>query len=102
MPEQRPSSMPASGAVGRRAFLAGGTAAVVGGTVAGRAFGRTRHWWRPLRDLTEPLSSQREALRVLGRTRMRVPDSLPEASLAAGTDTIPAIEHVVVLMLENH
>jgi phospholipase C len=33
---------------------------------------------------------------------MRVPDSLPNASLAGGTDTIPEIEHVVVLMLENH
>ena len=102
MPHQRPSSMPGSGAIGRRAFLAGGTAAVVGGTVVGRAVGRSRHWWQPVRDLTQPLSSQREALRVLGRTRMRMPDSLPNPSLAAGTDTIPAIEHVVVLMLENH
>ena len=33
---------------------------------------------------------------------MRVPDSLPNRALAAGTDTIPEIEHVVVLMLENH
>ncbi|HEY2161128.1 MAG TPA: alkaline phosphatase family protein [Solirubrobacteraceae bacterium] len=48
------------------------------------------------------MSSQREALQVLGNTRMRLPDSLPNAALAAGTDTIPQIEHVVVLMLENH
>ncbi len=102
MPEQEPISTSSSGAVGRRTFLAGGTAAVLGATTAGQALGRTRHWWRPARDLTQPLSSQREALRVLGRTRMRVPDSLPNSSLAVGTDTIPEIEHVVVLMLENH
>jgi phospholipase C len=33
---------------------------------------------------------------------MRLPDSVPNAALAAGTDTLPEIEHVVVLMLENH
>ena len=33
---------------------------------------------------------------------MRLPGSLPHAALPAGTDTIPEIEHVVVLMLENH
>jgi phospholipase C len=45
---------------------------------------------------------QREALRVLGRRSIRLPDSLPNASLPAGTDTLPEIEHVVILMLENH
>ena len=39
---------------------------------------------------------------MLGRARMRLPDSLPNPSLAVGTDTIPQIDHVVVLMLENH
>ncbi|MDQ6729222.1 MAG: hypothetical protein M3022_02665 [Actinomycetota bacterium] len=32
---------------------------------------------------------------------MRHPDSRPAAALFAGTDTMPGIEHVVVLMLEN-
>ncbi|MCU1493760.1 MAG: Phosphoesterase family protein [Acidimicrobiaceae bacterium] len=39
---------------------------------------------------------------MLGRSSLRLPGSLPDASLPAGTDTLPGIEHVVVLMLENH
>ncbi len=61
-----------------------------------------RAWWQPALDVTQPSASQVEALRVLGRTRMRLPDSLPNEAMAAGTDTIPEIEHVVVLMMENH
>ncbi|HLK00645.1 MAG TPA: alkaline phosphatase family protein [Streptosporangiaceae bacterium] len=33
---------------------------------------------------------------------VRVPGSLPYPSLPAGTDTIPQVEHIVVLMMENH
>ena len=33
---------------------------------------------------------------------MRLPGSLAHPALPAGTDTLPEIEHVVVLMLENH
>ena len=33
---------------------------------------------------------------------LRQPGSLPYPELPAGTDTIPQIEHVVVLMMENH
>lgn len=33
---------------------------------------------------------------------MRMPGSLPHPALEAGTETIPEIEHVVVLMMENH
>jgi phospholipase C len=33
---------------------------------------------------------------------LRQPDSLPYPRLPAGTDTIPQIEHIVVLMMENH
>ena len=36
------------------------------------------------------------------RGRLLGPDSLPHPHLPAGTDTIPKIEHVVVLMMENH
>jgi phospholipase C len=42
------------------------------------------------------------ALRVLGRTTLRSPDSRPAPQLPVGTDTLPGIEHVVILMLENH
>src|SRR5215469_6207977 len=49
----------------------------------------------------------------MGRTRDRAmtteapvarrqPGSLPYPDLAAGTDTIPKIEHIVVLTMENH
>jgi phospholipase C len=43
-----------------------------------------------------------QALSVLGRTQLRLPDSLPDPSLPLGTDTIPEIGQVVVLMMENH
>ncbi len=33
---------------------------------------------------------------------LRKPNSLPYPHLPAGTDTIPQIEHIVVLMMENH
>ena len=39
---------------------------------------------------------------MLGKTRMRLPDAVPNAAVATGTDTLPEIEHVVVLMMENH
>jgi phospholipase C len=86
----------------RRTFLVEGASTIAAGTIAGRLVSRRRAWWRPALDLRQPRASQLEALRVLGRTRMRFPDSLPDPSLAVGTDTIPQIEHVVVLMLENH
>ena len=34
--------------------------------------------------------------------RKRKPGSLPHPRLPEGTDTLPAIEHIVVLMMENH
>jgi phospholipase C len=34
--------------------------------------------------------------------RLREPGSLPHPRLPAGTDTIPQIQHIVVLMMENH
>jgi phospholipase C len=81
----------------RRAFLADGASVVASSTLVGRL---ARHH-APSRAAF-PEASQYEALRVLGRTRMRLPDSLPDAGMPAGTDTMPEIEHVVVLMMENH
>jgi phospholipase C len=34
--------------------------------------------------------------------QLRMPDSRPFPHLRAGTDTLPKIEHIVVLMMENH
>jgi phospholipase C len=36
------------------------------------------------------------------RQHLRQPDSLPDPRRPAGTDTIPQIEHIVVVMMENH
>jgi phospholipase C len=42
------------------------------------------------------------ALEALGRRHLREPGSLPDGNLLPGTDTLPGIEHIVMLMLENH
>jgi phospholipase C len=84
----------------RRSLLVKGAGTLAGATVAGRV--ASQAWARPVRNLSIPARSQHEALRVLGRSSMRLPDSMPNAAVAAGTDTLPEIEHVVVLMLENH
>jgi len=36
------------------------------------------------------------------RMALRVPGSRPYPGLPAGTDTIPGIQHIIVLMMENH
>lgn len=42
------------------------------------------------------------ALRALGHRTLRAPGSRPFAGMPAGTDTLPGVNHIVVLMLENH
>jgi phospholipase C len=39
---------------------------------------------------------------ILPPSRRRPPGSLPDPRLPAGTDTVPQIEHIVVVMQENH
>ncbi|KAF8516660.1 phosphoesterase family-domain-containing protein [Gautieria morchelliformis] len=46
--------------------------------------------------------SVQAALRALGREELRHPGSLPNPKLPAGTDTLPGIEHIIMLMMENH
>ncbi len=85
---------------GRRALLGGalvaGTAATGLGTRAGSATA----------DAYSALSSSGMApsgARGLGPNGALLrPDSLPHPALPAGTDTVPQVEHVVVLMMENH
>jgi phospholipase C len=86
--------------VTRRSLLARGAGALAGATVAGRVAGTA--WARPVADLSRPSPRQAHALRALGRSRMRLPDSVPHAGVPVGVDTLPEIEHIVVLMLENH
>ncbi|MGI9185395.1 MAG: alkaline phosphatase family protein [Solirubrobacteraceae bacterium] len=85
----------------RRRLLVSGASAIAGATLAGQ-LASLPAWARPAHASAYPQPSQAQALAVLGRSRLRHPDSLPAVGLAAGTDTVPAIEHVVVLMLENH
>jgi phospholipase C len=87
----------------RRAFLADSAGALAAASVikqftGGRAIPRVGR----LARVEQSLASDREALRVLGRTNMRMPGSRPYPAVAAGTDMLPQIENVVVLMMENH
>ena len=84
----------------RGVTIAGG-ALVAPGAAQALTRRRARVWALPQTAIA-PDADQLAALRVLGRTTMRMPGTLPNAALAAGTDTIPQIEHVVVLMMENH
>jgi phospholipase C len=51
--------------------------------------------------LATPASAATTTTRARGRA-LRAPGSLPNPRLRPGTDTIPKIEHIVVLMMENH
>jgi phospholipase C len=83
----------------RRRFLAAAGGATVLGTLGGQALpGRAAASGRA----AAPAGPDASALQVLGRTALRLPGSLPEPSLPAATDTLPGIDHIVILMLENH
>jgi phospholipase C len=79
----------------RRRFLAAASGAIVvlGSPSIARASTRSAPGADP---------STAEALRALGRSTLRTPDSLPNPLLPPGTDTMPQIQHIVALMLENH
>jgi phospholipase C len=107
-PEPTPGpSSPAS--LSRRLFLGGSASALAAGAVT-PAFLRKPARPAAARPVSASLtaavapaaSSYAEALSVLGRTTVRAPGSRPYPALAAGTDTLPGIEHIVVLMMENH
>jgi phospholipase C len=100
--------------VSRRAFLGGGAGVALAGVLGSAATtsspaGASLKLPSVLNTVTSTLSKvvkptaiQQEALAALGRTTLRLPGSVPNPALAAGTDTLPGIEHIVVLMLENH
>jgi len=103
----------AAGALSRRGFLGGAGAALVSGlavpgllTAAARTSrgGKAAATARaaPAASPTFTAAAQAAALRALGRTTLRHPGSRPFPELAAGTDTLPGIQHIVVLMMENH
>lgn len=47
-------------------------------------------------------ANQAEALEALGRTELREPRSLPFPDEPEGKDMLPGIDHIIMLMLENH
>jgi phospholipase C len=80
--------------INRRRFLGGAGALAIG------AVGSTL--FDPTAFAATPQGDHAAALRALGRSTLRIPGSLPFPKLAAGQDTMPGIEHIVILMLENH
>jgi phospholipase C len=94
---------PGSG-ISRRRFI-GSTAGLALGGVLGSALasssagGTTSTTTAGASTITEIRAA---ALEAVGRDRLRTPGSLPNPALPAGTDTMPGIEHIVLLMLENH
>jgi hypothetical protein len=87
--DQPSSSLPR---LTRRHLLRTGAGALAGGTLAGRLI--TGGAWASTPTLAAAhQASVSEALRVLGRSALRHPDSVPAAGLGTGTDTMPAIEH---------
>ena len=111
---QAPARHPDRRTLSRRLFLTGSASALAAGLVTPRYRSRTN---APtgLRtgvvstgnatltaEVSPTAATYAEALSALGRTTLRTPGSLPNPGLAAGTDTLPGIEHIVVLMLENH
>ena len=87
--------------VSRRQFLATGAGVLAAGAIAGQ-LGGARAVAAGGIPLLADLEHQAAALAALGRSVLRAPLSRPLPSLLAGTDTLPEIEHIVVLMLENH
>jgi phospholipase C len=77
----------------RRELLKGGV--VVAGALAG---GLSGCGGGPGSSTGAPSSGYRWSMPVARRR----PDSLPFPHMPAGTDTLPEIDHVVVLMMENH
>ncbi len=82
--------------ISRRTLLKG-SAGSVAALVAGPWLLRAPERLRPAASAVEAA-----ALRALGRTVMRLPGSLPDATKPAGVDTLPEIKHILVLMMENH
>ncbi len=88
--------------ISRRDLLRGGIAAgavAVGGVIGGEALshGRTA---RAIE--AERADTVNQLRRLAHRNARRAPGSLPFPDLPAGTDTMPEIEHILVLMQENH
>jgi phospholipase C len=86
----------------RRSFLALGGGAVAAGALQATSLGPVPLFGSAVADAAAITPEQAAALAVLGKTTLRLPGSLPDPRLPAGTDTLPGIEHIVIIMQENH
>ena len=90
----------------RRALLGGGAtlaaAGVLGPALLGRALAQGAETLGSGGASLAPGAAESDALAALGRATLRQPGSRPFPGLPEGIDTMPQIEHVVVLVMENH
>jgi phospholipase C len=87
------------GALSRRTILRGIGALGAGAALAACAPGGPK---AASRAFIAPGNHRAELTSTTPHTAVRKPGSRPNPKLPIGTDTIPQIEHIVVLMLENH
>ena len=85
-------------ALSRRSVLKG-LGALAAGTALAACVSSTKSTL-PSSTTARPLPSSSTS--TPGPAPIRRPGSLPNPKLPAGTDTMPQIEHIVVLMMENH
>jgi phospholipase C len=103
-PEPDPSpGQTRGGRLSRRRFLGGSASALAAGAVAPGLLRNTAvRAAAGSAQTTAREASHAAALRALGRRWLRPPGSRPYPGLPAGADTLPGIQHIVVLMMENH
>jgi hypothetical protein len=94
--DPRPGGFARRSPLTRRRVLGAGTAPAAGAIAPG-LFTSAK-----AATTTAKEAGRSAALRALGRTSLRKPGSRPFPRLPAGTDTLPGIKHIVVLMMENH
>jgi phospholipase C len=85
-------------ALSRRSVLKGLGAVAAGGALAAYASGAVG---ASPKSLARPSPSRARSLAATPPA-IRKPGSRPNPKLPVGTDTMPKIEHIVVLMMENH
>src|SRR5471030_395226 len=79
----------------RRALLGAAAAGASGLALGGRALLTPASYARGLTD-------RRERKAFLDSAAIRQPGSLPNPAVAPGTPSMPEIENIVVVMMENH